>query len=157
METRGRARAGVWASERTAAGHGRLLELLAHLAVQAVVDAVDDVRQLRRANEEARLVLLDDVLLLLRHALDVVEVADRLVRAVGADLARRARVHPRELDVHAHVRVVDVDLLRAADVRQARVVDDRARGRGDREARGRAESGEELAARLGRDAHRARG
>ena len=47
METRGRARAGVWASERTAAGHGRLLELLAHLAVQAVVDAVDDVRRAR--------------------------------------------------------------------------------------------------------------
>ena len=77
--------------------------------------------------------------------------------APRAHLARRARVHPRELDVHAHVRVVDVDLLRAADVRQARVVDDRARGRGDREARGRAEAGEELAARLGRDAHRARG
>merc|ERR1719324_845271 len=56
-------------------------------------------------------------------SLAFVELLLRLVRRVRHDLARRVRVHARQLLVDADVRVVHVDDARAAKVPDAGVVD----------------------------------
>ena len=68
--------------------------------------------------------LLDGVLLGLGEAGNVVNVGDGLEGGLGgADLACDGGVHPRDLDVHTHVGVVEVNLLLAAEVLDAVVVD----------------------------------
>ena len=115
---------------------------------QAVVDAVNNVIGGGLEGDEARLVLLDDILLLAGEAGDVVNVADRLVRAVGDDLAGGAGVHAGHLEVDADVGVVDVDGRGAAEVGEVLVVDDGVGGGGGGEGSGGGAGGlaEELAA-----------
>ena len=125
------------------------------LTAVAVVEAVDDVPSADGSSVMRR----DSWLFVAAFSFSFMNArisGDRLVGAVRAgDLAGGAGVHARELRVDADVRVVDVDLLRAAEVRQARVVRVRARGRGHGGARRRAgDLGKERAPR-GREGRRA--
>jgi len=126
-----------------------------NLTVQAVVDAIDDIVSGRLQGGEAALVLLHDILFLAGEAGDIVDVADRVVWAVGSDLAGRARVHAGHLQVDADVGVVDVDDLSTAKVADVLVVTNSLCGGGGHDARsdgGGAEGGglaEELTAALG--------
>ena len=98
--------------------------------LQAVVDAVNNVIGRGLEGDEAGLVLLDDVLLGAGKSGDVVNLGDRLVGAVGDDLAGGAGVHAGHLEVDADVGVVDVDGGGSAEVGEVLVVDDGVGGSG---------------------------
>mmetsp|Transcript_11846 Transcript_11846/g.31900 ORF Transcript_11846/g.31900 Transcript_11846/m.31900 type:complete len:220 (+) Transcript_11846:153-812(+) len=93
-------------------------------AVHAVVDAVDEVSLVDRQADELGLVLFHDGLDVGGHARDAVDVLHGLVGAMGANGACRRRVHAGELPVRLHVRVVDVHLVRAAEVFHGIVIHD---------------------------------
>ena len=99
-------------------------------AVQAVVDAIDEVGRAGRQADQVALVLLGDVLELIGHARDVVDVGNLAVRAMGADETRDGREHARELAVGLDVGVVDVDLVRSPKVFDTIIVHHRLRGTG---------------------------
>merc|ERR1740129_1192110 len=85
-------------------------------AVHAVVDAVDEVGLVRGQGDEVALVLLEDGLDLLVDARDVVDLRHLLEGAVRGDEARRRGEEAGKLAVGLDVGVVDVHLVRAAEV-----------------------------------------
>ena len=94
------------------------------LTVKAIVDAVDDVISRGWESDKTALVLLDDLLLARGHSWDLVNVTYSLVRAVGSNLTGSSRVHARELEVNADIRVVDINRLGTTEVRDVFVIPD---------------------------------
>merc|ERR1719426_158399 len=110
----------------------------APLAVETVVDVVDDVLRAGLEEDEPGLVLLHRFRLFSGELRLRVHVLLALVRSVRHHLARGVRVETRELLVDADVGVVHIDGGRTAEVPDASVVDLSVR-RCRAEERGRAE------------------
>merc|ERR1740130_2638933 len=94
-------------------------------AVHAVVDAVNEVRRVGWQADKVGLVFLEDSLDFVLQSWDILDFRNVLVRTVSADLTSRIWVHARELAVRLQRRVVEVDLVRAAQVLHIIVVDHR--------------------------------
>lgn len=108
---------------------GRLVGV--NLTVKAVVDPVNDVLRGRGADDEARLVLLDDLLLSGRKSGDVVNLGNSLVGSVRHNLSCGTRVHSPEAKVGTHVGVVKVDDGGSSKLGDILVIDDGVSGKGD--------------------------
>ena len=86
------------------------------LTVQSVVDAVDEVGRAGWQADQVSLVLLGNVLQLVIHSRNVVNVGHLTVGAVRADQAGNGGEHARKLAVGLDVGVVDVNLVSATQV-----------------------------------------
>jgi len=118
--------------------------MVKRLAVEAVVDVVDDELRAGLQVDKVGVVLLHRRRLGRAEAGLGVHVLLALVGRLGSDLARGVRVHTRQLLVHADVRVVHVDGLGAAKVANTRIVDLRVRSRRTKEGRSTQHLGEDL-------------
>eukprot|EP00312_Isochrysidales_sp_CCMP1244_P042184 CAMPEP_0202761748 /NCGR_PEP_ID=MMETSP1388-20130828/20411_1 /ASSEMBLY_ACC=CAM_ASM_000864 /TAXON_ID=37098 /ORGANISM="Isochrysis sp, Strain CCMP1244" /LENGTH=200 /DNA_ID=CAMNT_0049429907 /DNA_START=114 /DNA_END=717 /DNA_ORIENTATION=- len=119
------------------------------LAVQSVVDVVDDVLGLGLEEDEAGLVLLHRRRLGRGELALGVHLARILVRRVGDQFSSRVGVHTRQLDVDADVGVVHVDRGRATKEANAGVVNLSVRGSSRQQRGGAKHLAEDLAARDG--------
>ena len=86
------------------------------LTVQSVVDAVDEVGRAGWQAHQVSLVLLGNVLELVIHSRNVVNVGHLTVGAVSANQAGNGGEHARKLAVGLDVGVVDVNLVSATQV-----------------------------------------